>query len=347
MPAMPTVPELTDGPGLFRRLHEQIQSSDTCRLAVAFWGAGAIEELGLYGKSHARIVCNLKMGGTNPSVVEKLMTIAQVRHSDSLHSKVYVLDAFGAVGSSNISANGLSFQGGGSRGWFEANVVFGLGPLYDQAEAAFEQAWNGAREVSDDDLKQAHRVYSARRRSLPFSEDGKTLLEAVTADPDAFESRRLYIWYAEENFTSEAEKALREEHLKSGLLKSSSSKPGSLEAGSEKKLDAFEIYPGFAASVPQDADVLCFTRGPKGGWSDDGIWHLPLQPVSRELRNKNTMFFATKLDHIGGRSIGAPAAWKAVLVQISEQEGVGVFVDLGFAVRRITGPAHRSQPARS
>ncbi|WP_413991495.1 hypothetical protein ACMDCR_05195 [Labrys okinawensis] len=45
-----------------------VPSSRTMRLAVAFWGNGAIEALGLPETlGHARIVCNLRLGGTNPN----------------------------------------------------------------------------------------------------------------------------------------------------------------------------------------------------------------------------------------------------------------------------------------
>lgn len=82
--------QLLDGKGLQSKIASLAPRSGMIRLAVAFWGNGAMGSLGLPMKllDHAQIVCNLRMGGTNSAVIEELMKAgAQVRHSDSLHTK--------------------------------------------------------------------------------------------------------------------------------------------------------------------------------------------------------------------------------------------------------------------
>ncbi len=52
------------------QLRELTKSSSSIRIAVAFWGAGASEQLGLAPRAaDSRIICNLKSGGTNPDEI--------------------------------------------------------------------------------------------------------------------------------------------------------------------------------------------------------------------------------------------------------------------------------------
>lgn len=98
-------------------------------LAVAFWGSGATTALGLdVAEPHERrisIICNLAMGGTNPHEIEKLRKLSgvEVRQCDTLHAKIYKFSDAAMVGSSNVSANGLSFEGPLVKSWHEANLV--------------------------------------------------------------------------------------------------------------------------------------------------------------------------------------------------------------------------------
>lgn len=94
------------------------ETSGRRHLAVAFWGRGAAERLGLLGRSAGqKIICNLRMGGTNPDEIERLMTEGvEVRQADDLHAKVYLFDQAVVIGSSNASSNGLSFQDGDGMG---------------------------------------------------------------------------------------------------------------------------------------------------------------------------------------------------------------------------------------
>jgi hypothetical protein len=65
-------------------------SKPTTYLAVAFWGMNAMRELGIRKPGgHIRIICNLRLGGTNPTEITELMKSgALVKHSDQLHAKV-------------------------------------------------------------------------------------------------------------------------------------------------------------------------------------------------------------------------------------------------------------------
>ena len=114
-----------DGADTTNELKKQIARSKTVRVAVAFWGEGAADELGLLARgSEATVVCNLRSGGTNPKGIRSMIDAkVQVSQCDNLHGKVYLFDNVVVIGSSNASANGLSLQGAEISGWHEANVL--------------------------------------------------------------------------------------------------------------------------------------------------------------------------------------------------------------------------------
>lgn len=132
------------------------------RCAVAFWGKGAETRVG----DDARIICNLKMGGTNPAVIEKLMQRLGsdcVRQHDSLHAKVYIGRESAIITSANASANGLGFEGTTST-WQEAGVRV---REVSTVEKWFTDLWKRGTEITDEDLKAAKEAWKNRQRNLP------------------------------------------------------------------------------------------------------------------------------------------------------------------------------------
>jgi hypothetical protein len=103
-----------DGKAATAEIKTFISASKKARIAVAFWGAGATEELGFDRESgDVTVICNLMSGGTNPKEIRRLRKHdVVVRQCDTLHGKVYLFDDETVIiGSSNASANGLAFQG--------------------------------------------------------------------------------------------------------------------------------------------------------------------------------------------------------------------------------------------
>lgn len=104
-----------DGPEAFGWVQEKIASGQGGTMAVAFWGANARKELGFDRRPRdskpVTIICNLEMGGTNPSEIKQLRRLrnVEVLQADRLHGKVYLFGSEVLIGSSNASANGLSF----------------------------------------------------------------------------------------------------------------------------------------------------------------------------------------------------------------------------------------------
>ncbi|MCA6122117.1 phospholipase D family protein [Bradyrhizobium sp. WSM 1704] len=120
------------GAAVQSELSRLVAISQTVRIAVAFWGQPAPEMLGLLRASCSlEVICNLKMGGSNPEAIKALLEAGiNVLQSDHLHGKVYLFDNEAILGSSNASANGLSFQDGEVRGWHEANVLIESEPFW-------------------------------------------------------------------------------------------------------------------------------------------------------------------------------------------------------------------------
>lgn len=53
-----------------------LRQADTARLAVAFWGKGAIERLGLNRPGLvAKILCNLDSGAYNPAELRRILDL--------------------------------------------------------------------------------------------------------------------------------------------------------------------------------------------------------------------------------------------------------------------------------
>jgi hypothetical protein len=157
------------------------------RCAVAFWGRGAETELMPGPTSDWRIICNLRMGGTNPDVIRKFWKADQsrVRQCDVLHAKVYLNDTRAVVTSANASTNGLGFEGMEQRRWIEAGVR-----LTEKAELTvlsdwFEKFWKNrqsCRQIFAHDLKYAKEAFLRHRHAKPtlptfadFDPDGRNL----------------------------------------------------------------------------------------------------------------------------------------------------------------------------
>ena len=159
-----------------QKINCMFQHSRDVRCIVAFWGKGALELFAGMDEERLRrvkIVCNLTMGGTNPSVVQELLNknIA-VRHNPTLHSKVYWTDRGVIVGSANASANGLSLESVAQNGWLEAGVYSNRKSTIDRVGLYVKQIWRNADTIRPKDLEEAKRNWRKRR---PFPRPDETV----------------------------------------------------------------------------------------------------------------------------------------------------------------------------
>jgi hypothetical protein len=152
-------------------------AEDDYGIAVAFWGKGA--ETLIPSQGCGRIICNLGHPGTNPHVIEKIRSNANVsvRYLDSLHAKVVVSDQGSFVGSSNFSEAALGIATSLGE-WWEAGVFIEPSNMAaKKAWAWFDALWEMASPVEDTDIAQAAARWekealsdSPYRRSSPLAD---------------------------------------------------------------------------------------------------------------------------------------------------------------------------------
>ena len=128
--------------------------------AVAFWGHGSEDIFGRPDLSHVRVICNLRMGGTNPLAILALQSRgALVRHLDNLHAKVYIGDVDTVVASANASRNGLGLSSEAGAVWLEAGVVIPS----TSAIPWFDRLWQTSKIMRFSDLTAGLLAFSKRQ----------------------------------------------------------------------------------------------------------------------------------------------------------------------------------------
>lgn len=189
----PHMPDFLNGPELLQRLRGKLPQAQKADLAVAFWGSGAAQNLGLQDCANVRIICNLMSGATNPKEVRTLLERgAKVRQLNDLHAKIGVIDDMSFVGSSNMSTNGLGSEDSAAR-WQEANVVYGN--ARPEISEMFAEFWNAGTKISEADLKAAMLIWAARKKAnaaVAARHGGRSLvnvLRTAPADLDALNVR--------------------------------------------------------------------------------------------------------------------------------------------------------------
>lgn len=136
------------------------KDADEIRIAVAFWGKGALSQLGgLQNAKSIKVICNLDSGACNPSELRKVLAVAPVRTHERLHAKVYWTPQAVIVGSSNASTNGLWGEGGALDGWREANILSTDPALIADVKAWFDARWDETREVTEELLRSAQPIW--------------------------------------------------------------------------------------------------------------------------------------------------------------------------------------------
>lgn len=301
-------------------LRDLINKSHNIRIAVAFWGQSAPRELGLLkSRKSIAIICNLKMGGTNPSVIRELIEAGiRVRQSDTLHAKVYLFDNAAIVGSSNASANGLSLQNGEAIGWHEANILVSNALILDDIRKWFDSLQSKA--ITPQDLDAATELWTRRRRAGIIREPrSKTLIDDLRSAPDRFENRRLYVCVYSEGLSHNGQRSLKLARKR-------------LPQAESQNLDGFE-WP----ELPDFADLICFWRDETGHVSHDGIWNMP------EIREEITKFgtnlqICRKLKNFAGypaSRLGAAKKWAPALKSLLDtHNSTYAFADLGLFAKQ-------------
>lgn len=152
-------------------------------LAVAYWGAGAFETLGIRGDKPVRILCDLMSAGCNPKEIEKTLTPpyspkVEVKHVPRLHSKVYISGSSVIVGSPNASSNGL-----GEQPWSNIEAAIftdDATPVLD-AQNWFNEIW-----LDETRSQKVTRSLIEKSKKVPRPPLRSTFLEELVSNPHYF-----------------------------------------------------------------------------------------------------------------------------------------------------------------
>jgi hypothetical protein len=179
----------------------RVTSGADVRCAVAFWGKGAAQALGLTGgakKTGPRIICDISMGGTNAAELKALGApkSSRLRYRDDFHAKVYFSDKGVVIASANASDRSVGFQAEGKL--IEAGVFAehdrARGTLWSGAAEWFDDQWEKSKQVNGPALARATELWNKRqaaalRRGAPVG--GPTtrasLLGLVRSNPQLFD----------------------------------------------------------------------------------------------------------------------------------------------------------------
>jgi hypothetical protein len=252
-----------------------ISGAARARVAVAYWGVGSSDRFNIesVAGNDILIVCDLMSGACNPREIERLQKAlgkSRMLTRDQLHAKVWLTDRGAIVGSSNASANGLGFEGDELKGSIEANVF-----VNDPETLAAISHWfendvvQEAREITTEDLREAHARWKRHRITRPERPLTGSLLDAIRTHSASLVDKNLFIWvYEHADFDRWADRALKSEQ----------------KARHSSSIDGWQNVEG--PIPPAGAYVLDFDIGPNGKAKLDGLYQvLHDNPLVKEKKN--------------------------------------------------------------
>ncbi len=219
--------KILDQSGVLPEIEALLKIGKKVDVAVAYWGQGAFEQVGLnkvVSNKIGTIVCDLMSGASNPREIKKLLRKfggERVLTLDQLHAKVWVSDTTAIVGSSNASANGLGLEESETRGLIELNVSITEANAVAAVQSWFKGISSNGRKITEQDLTVAEQRWKQRRRTRPVEITGAStsLYDAVKNSRESFRDRDVYVWvYRHEDQDKGAKDAFAIERKKRSLL---------------------------------------------------------------------------------------------------------------------------------
>ncbi|MGI4732472.1 MAG: phospholipase D family protein [Janthinobacterium lividum] len=224
---------------------KDILAEDGVRAAVAFWGRGCEDWV---TGGDAKIIANLRMGGTNPHALKKVK--ASIKRCERLHAKVFIGRDRAVVASANVSINGLALEGAETASWIEAGIV-----TDDVASIGgwFDDLWlRGSHDITGPDWERAEAAWSLRPRAKP------SLESFADFDVDA-DTLPLVTWIDDSTWT------VNEHEVRKQL--------GHFDALAKQRVDAgIGISDPVDESVLKERWVLCWMKGARARTMKDVPW---------------------------------------------------------------------------
>lgn len=191
--------EVLRGPAAETEIKGMLSKESQISVAVAYWGKGAIERLGLgsFRGQKFRVICNMRNGGCNPDEIRALIKLFgpdAVMTNDRLHAKVWLSERLAIVGSSNASTNGYGLEGEEAAGLIEMNVRVTTQTDLRELKRWFDkEVASGTRPITESDLHAAKQLHDQIRVGRPFS--GSSLLQVANDHPSSLEDRSVFVWF--------------------------------------------------------------------------------------------------------------------------------------------------------
>lgn len=286
------------------------QQTGDLDIAVAFWGKGAIDMLGLARRGRdIRVILDLSSGASHPDEVDALRGLSRckVKCLPRFHAKSYLSGTEMVVGSANASKDGLGADGTDKTRWHELAMLSDDPKIVSDGAAWFERRWKLAKTVSKEDVASARVAWLIKQqnRALP-APMGKDLLSAAIENPDAFRNLGLNVAVALRDLSHKGKQTLESIKKKSNLV-----------------VYGFEAWP----NIPINQKILSFIKFKGQDFEIDGIYY------SGE-KQKTALKLVTASD-VPGYKLGSITKWRKCLQRAkdSDQKGWaksgGLCMDLG------------------
>ncbi|MBE5316650.1 MAG: phospholipase D family protein [Xanthomonadales bacterium] len=208
-------------------------------IAIAFWGEGAVHELGLHAlAAGSRILLNATSGACNPDELARLLRLApavDVRHCARLHAKVVCGREIAVVGSANASRAGLGFSASESEGWIEAAVTVDDPKTLSEISGWYRGLWKNSHALSEELMREAEALWVKRAAAERLAAKGKATSYRIPPGG-------VYI-------------ALLSTEAEPGVIKAAEK---SLRANGFAGASAFQGWPG----IPKDATIISLEADP-------------------------------------------------------------------------------------
>jgi hypothetical protein len=295
---------------------KSLAAATRVRVAVAYWGDGAVERLGIrrLRNRDVKIVCDLRSGACNPDEVKTLRDALgpdNVLKLGRLHAKVWIIDCCAIVGSSNASANGLAQEATEADGLIEANVYVDDKECVSNLSHWFEtKVLRFATRITDDDIKAARARWKIQHGTRPPPEQ-KTVLEALQCDTSSMDGRNVHVYAAQiEELDSKGQAALEEEQR---IRNNNNILCWDVTGAPEEKLPTAGAY---VIEFDLEKRIPSLT----------GVWRI-LQEDQFVTRNGRTLLLCKEAKSIDGLRLGNTKAWVAAVARAIKSKD---FVDGGY-----------------
>ena len=260
-------------------------------IAVAFWGKDS-ESFFENTTKRIRIICNLDSGACNPHIINKIKDITNVtiRNNSHLHAKVLIQNDVAIIGSANLSANGLSFEGHELDGWIEAGILSTDKEVLTAASEWFKNLWKNSEEIDEQMLNLALKRWRDKRnqRELTHHIDplfSKSFLLGAMRYKESFKDRNIYFVIYKTQLSQEAMSALE---------KSKKSLPDELQTAALEKSRAAHprwrkdvaCYEGWD-DLPDDAYLIDIYHDHRNAPKVNGIFYTPREPICFSFKYNN------------------------------------------------------------